>query len=146
MGIALFIGINILNLAIISILSCIFGVDRIINVLAQEQAGINLLLEIKAGAWAWLTRGLIIIGAPIGEELLFRGALLTALNEKTTVKRAVLFSALCFAIAHFYVIQFIPVLVSGIILGWLYAVKRNILQPIAAHITVNTLAWLIYIL
>src|SRR5690606_37577810 len=110
--------------------------------LTQEQAGISMLLSIEDRIGFLLAAVLITLGASISEELLFRGALLKSLLEVMRPGWAVFIGALFFALVHFYVIQFIPVLISGIILGSMFTASNNLIRPIAAHAVVNTLALL----
>lgn len=141
-GIGLFLGNTTVNLISVSFLSKIFGSEQVVSWLWQEQRGIRLLLDIKSPGMFWLAAGLFTVGASLSEELLFRGAFLTALQEVTTAKWAVIISALCFALVHFYVIQFIPILISGLIFGLLFTAKNSILRPITAHAVANTLSLL----
>ncbi|HPT84051.1 MAG TPA: CPBP family intramembrane metalloprotease, partial [Limnochordia bacterium] len=83
---------------------------------------------------------LLLVGAPLGEELFFRGLLVSLLRERLRAAPAVLLAALLFALLHFYTLQFVPVLVSGVLLGLLYVRTGSIIVPIAAHFAVNALA------
>ena len=83
---------------------------------------------------------LLLIGAPLGEELFFRGLLVDLLRDRVGTIRAVFLGALLFALLHFYILQFVPVLISGVILGLLFVRSKNIFFPVIAHATVNTLA------
>lgn len=141
-GIGLFLANTTINLVIFTILSKIFQTEQVIDWLRQEQRGVRLLLDIKSPGMFCLAAGLFTVGASLSEELLFRGALLTALREVTTTKWAVIISALCFALVHFYIIQFVPVLISGLIFGLLFTAKNSILRPITAHTVANTLSLL----
>ncbi|NMB21334.1 MAG: CPBP family intramembrane metalloprotease [Firmicutes bacterium] len=88
---------------------------------------------------------LLVVGAPLGEELFFRGLLLNLWRERYGGKKAVIFSALTFALLHFYLLQFVPVLIAGVLLGILFVRTENIVIPIIAHATANSLvllAWL----
>lgn len=145
-GVGMFVLINVVNLIMIIGLSQIFGAAQIQSWLTQEQAGISMLLSIEDRIGFLLAAVLITLGASISEELLFRGALLKSLLEVMRPGWAVFIGALFFALVHFYVIQFIPVLISGIILGSMFTASNNLIRPIAAHAVVNTLALLIYIL
>ncbi|HHT36292.1 MAG: lysostaphin resistance A-like protein [Candidatus Wallacebacter cryptica] len=145
-GLVLFFIINLLNLIIITGLSQVFGSEHVQSWLAQEQAGISMLLGVEDPVRIGLAALLITVGASLSEELLFRGAMLKSLAQVMPGKWAVFCSAIFFALVHFYLIQFIPVLISGIILGRLFTASDNLLRPITAHAVVNTLALLIYIL
>lgn len=140
-GIGLFIFNTGLNLCVVFVFNRLFGQEQVDLWLTQEHLGIDRLLE--SGVW-WLTSGLIIIGAPLGEELLFRGAFLSSLRVAITDKWAILISAVCFALVHFYMVQFIPVLASGIILGFLFTSNNNLVRPVIAHAVVNAISLVFY--
>ena len=93
----------------------------------------------------WIRRCVVLIvllavGAPIVEELFFRGLFLRALLYRLPVPLAILISGLAFALAHFEALQFPGLAVFGLVLGWL-AWRTNRLAPgIAAHSAFNAAA------
>jgi membrane protease YdiL (CAAX protease family) len=86
----------------------------------------------------------IVLIAPIGEELLFRGALLRSLMRRTSPAVAVNITALIFALVHFvgdpgtgyYVPAF---LLLGLLSGWRAAATGRIGQSICLHVGFNLL-------
>lgn len=116
----------------------------------------NLLIRERSGAAALLASNkplvflgmvlLLTIGAPIGEELFFRGLLVDLWKERYGTGKAVLASSVVFALLHFYVLQFVPVLLSGIFLGILFVRSENIAVPIIAHSAVNSIALAVWLL
>lgn len=114
------------------------------NLILRERAGVETLLTSSKPLVVTGAIILLIFGAPLGEELFFRGLLVDLWKERLGTKKAVFLGALIFAGLHFYVLQFVPVLVSGIILGLLFTRSKNILIPVMAHSVVNgliLLAW-----
>ena len=85
---------------------------------------------------------LISVGiiAPILEEILFRGIILKGFLKNYTVWKAITFSSLIFAIAHFNLRQGIVTFLMGFFLGWLYFKTKSLILPIFAHIINNSLA------
>jgi membrane protease YdiL (CAAX protease family) len=82
----------------------------------------------------------LAIGAPIVEELFFRGLVLRALLSRMPVPLAVIVTALAFALAHFEAVQFAGLASFGVILG-LLAWRSGRLGPgIAAHASFNAVA------
>lgn len=59
----------------------------------------------------------VVIMAPLAEEILFRGLLFGALEERCG-KWAILASAIAFAVAHFDPYYFIPLVALGSLFGW----------------------------
>ena len=82
----------------------------------------------------------VVIGAPVVEELFFRGLLLRALQARFGSAPAVVVSGLLFGLAHFEPLQ-LPVLAGfGIVLG-VVALRTGRLGPgICAHAAFNALA------
>ena len=101
----------------------------------EESAGVLEKIGVAIG---------IVLIAPIGEELLFRGALLRSLMRRTSPVVAVVATALVFALVHFigdpgtgyYVPAF---MLLGLISGWRAAVTGRIGQSICLHVGFNLL-------
>jgi membrane protease YdiL (CAAX protease family) len=81
----------------------------------------------------------------LSEELLFRGVMLPAIGLNVN---GVIFSSLCFGVLHLSGLQQWPYVVwatvIGLVLGTSALVSGNLLVPIAAHITTNLLASLVW--
>lgn len=83
---------------------------------------------------------LLVLGAPLGEELFFRGLLIELWRKRLGARWAIFLSALLFAVLHFYTLQFVPVLVAGMFLGLIFVRTNNIYVSVTAHAFVNGLA------
>ena len=80
----------------------------------------------------------IVIIAPIGEELLFRGFLQNGLEKAwKDVTRAILFSSLFFAVIHFNPFWIIQIYFLGVLLGFLAWKTNSIIPCIIFHIIIN---------
>lgn len=90
---------------------------------------------------------MIAILPAIGEELLFRGALIKIFKRWfNNVHIAVVVSSIIFSAIHFQFFGFIPRLVLGVILGYLFVYSRNLWVPIFAHFVNNAFAVIIIFL
>ena len=79
----------------------------------------------------------LAVGAPIVEELFFRGLVLGSLLRRFGAPVGIVVSALLFAFAHFQTVQFPGLAVFGVVLG-LLAWRTGRLGPgIAAHAAFN---------
>lgn len=79
--------------------------------------------------------------APIGEEILFRGACLGWMKTKgANSVFAILFSSIIFGIMHLNPIQIFFATGFGIILGFLYWYSRSLILPIIVHILNNAIS------
>jgi membrane protease YdiL (CAAX protease family) len=84
--------------------------------------------------------GLIAIIPAVGEELFFRGIIQRMFQDKLKTHMAVWVTAFIFSSIHFQFYGFIPRLLMGAFLGYLYVWTNNLWVPILAHFTNNALA------
>lgn len=80
--------------------------------------------------------------APILEELLFRGYVLSTLNKYYSSTIAIIISAAIFAGIHIEFQVFIPLFILGILLGYLRNSTGNIYYSITFHMLNNSLAFI----
>lgn len=71
--------------------------------------------------------------APLYEETVFRGFLMTSFTKWLPTPVAVLLSASAFALAHLTPGEFPQLFMLGTVLGFSYAQTRNLLTPITIH-------------
>jgi membrane protease YdiL (CAAX protease family) len=83
----------------------------------------------------------LVLCAPLWEELMFRGFLLPALARRAPPAAAVILSALAFALVHFSREGFLPLLALGCVFGAAYARTGNLAAPVALHA-----GWNVYLL
>lgn len=103
----------------------------------QGQGGSNPLLTLALQTqdkWAlaifFMTASIL---APIFEEIMFRGFLLSSLTRYLPVSSAIMVSSLVFAVAHLNLAEVLPLAVLGAILGLVYSRSRNLLASITLH-------------
>ncbi len=91
----------------------------------------------------------IMVIAPLFEEFLFRGVLLTWFKKHLGPQVAILLSALLFACFHFSTAQkfgnisvVASLFILGCFLGFLYEKQRSLFAPIALHATFNGISTL----
>jgi len=85
-----------------------------------------------------------ILLAPLAEELLFRGVLYPTVKQFGFPRAALWGSSALFAVIHFNVAIFIPLLLLAVLLVWLYEKTDNLLAPIAAHVTFNAINFALF--
>jgi len=89
---------------------------------------------------------LLILLAPITEELIFRGVILHKLKEEIPFFGANILQAVLFGIYHGNIVQGIYATVLGLLLGYMYYKYRSILAPIFLHIIINASSIIIVLL
>lgn len=102
-------------------------------------------LEVSMFVGDWITNvayvTVVAVLAPIWEELVFRGFLVASLTRYFPQWGAVLLSALVFAMCHFRIQTFLPLMLLGIVWGSVFLKCRNLLPAMVLHST-----WNLYIL
>ena len=74
------------------------------------------------------------------EELVFRGILYKIIKNITAKKHlSMVISALIFSLFHFQVLSFIPIMLVGILLAFLYEKTNNLLNAMLLHFTFNAI-------
>jgi len=101
----------------------------------------QILNELDAtGAAFFLTFFSAAILAPVAEEIFFRGFLYGGLRPKFGALGAMLVSSIFFTALHFSIDAFIPILVLGLCLAWLYERTGSLYPGILLHFANNALA------
>jgi len=102
-------------------------------------------METSLSEGDWITQlayfSVVSVCAPIWEELIFRGFLLVSLTRYMSSNMAILVSSLLFAMCHFRLQTFFPLLILGIVFSYLLLRFRNLLPPIILHS-----AWNVFVL
>ncbi|PIM98509.1 hypothetical protein CDL12_29013 [Handroanthus impetiginosus] len=75
----------------------------------------------------------LVVCAPLWEEIVFRGFLLPSLTKYMPVWCSILVSSVAFALAHFNVQRMLPLIFLGIVMGVTYARSRNLLPSMLLH-------------
>ncbi len=110
----------------------------------EKDAEILTKQLLQVNSWGEVITTLIVTAllAGIGEELLFRGILQKLFIQWTkNIHIGIFIAAFIFSAIHMQFFGFIPRLVLGVILGYLYIGSRNLWVPIVAHSLNN--AWVV---
>lgn len=118
--------------------------------LQPEQEDIAVELGTDFGsAWSILTAGLlIVVAAPISEEVFFRGFMFGALRNSLPLWTAALISALVWGALHLSGGNLgvaIQLSLFGIVLAWLYERSGSLWSPILAHTINNAIAFTVLV-
>lgn len=92
------------------------------------------------GAGVLLLILIVVIAAPIVEEIFFRGLLLRALERRVGTPLAVVLSAAVFGATHFQALQFPALFVFGLVAGALFVRTGRLGPGIVAHLAFNATA------
>ncbi|XP_057786808.1 uncharacterized protein LOC131004202 [Salvia miltiorrhiza] len=75
----------------------------------------------------------LVVCAPLWEEIVFRGFLLPSLTKYMPVWCSILLSSVAFALAHFNVQRMLPLIFLGVVMGVTYSRSRNLLPSMLLH-------------
>ena len=129
--------LRILPFIVIGSVVLLFGIaDPIGNLIPMPESFKKSLVDFgsQPGIFAFL---LLVIAAPILEELLFRGIILDGLLKRYSPLTAILISSLLFGLAHLNPWSFVNGLIIGIFSGWVYFKTRSVLPSIIIHASAN---------
>ena len=88
----------------------------------------------------------ILVLAPLGEEIFFRGFFYTALRKRFGVIIAVIVSGAVFAAMHLDITGFLPLFGVGIGLAIIYQKYQNIWYNIITHAVFNSISLVLFII
>jgi membrane protease YdiL (CAAX protease family) len=80
---------------------------------------------------------MVVVGAPIIEELFFRGLLMRSIQARWNDTLALVVSSLFFALVHFQVVQFVGLFLFGLIAGTCAQRTGRLGMSILAHAAFN---------
>ena len=122
-------------------------VDRIIQLFVptpEYVLDLNYLLKPDSFLGGVLLFIAVVILAPLGEEVVFRGFLQQTLEKQwKDITQAILFTALIFSLIHMNPYWFIQIYFLGVILGFLAWKTKSIIAPLILHSLNNSMALLL---
>lgn len=119
-----------------------FFVDGILNLIrpffADYFSDYDKMLSTVTGAGSSVVMLLaVMLLAPIGEELLFRGLILRYSDKYLPSWTAIIFQALIFGVYHGNIIQGVYAFLLGIVLGLLACKFKSVVPGIILHMSIN---------
>lgn len=129
----LIVGTLSLNAGVISPISELIPMSESAKEMFREMSELN-------GIWGFI---LLVIAAPVLEELICRGVILDGLLRNYSPPKAIFYSALIFGLIHLNPWQFISGFLIGLFMGWVYYQTRSLLAVIIIHFSVNFTGFLL---
>ena len=96
----------------------------------------NVITQVATGNDWWMNVLIMVICAPIAEELLFRKLLIDR-TVQFGEKLAIILSALMFAFYHGNIYQFCYAFVLGCVFGYVYVKSGKMIYTIVLHMMIN---------
>jgi membrane protease YdiL (CAAX protease family) len=86
---------------------------------------------------------LVVVIAPLAEEMIFRGVVLSGVMRRVGPVPGILVTAAVFAAVHLDLWRFVPLAFLGIVLGYLAWQSRSVWPAVVAHALVNGFAYVV---
>ena len=124
------------------------GISFLVEPFGLDDGGTDQLFEAMVSADLLASGLLLVFIGPLLEELIFREGLLRELlvRYKLSPMLSVLICSVTFGVVHGNVMQAIPSVLLGIMLGVMYIVSGDIRLSLLAHVVNNGLAFLLMLL
>lgn len=91
----------------------------------------------------WFVLGLsVVVAAPIGEELFFRGLIFRAIEARWGLIAGMLISGLLFSLVHFEISVVIPFWGIGMLFAYAYYRTGSLWTPVIAHAIFNGVSFI----
>jgi membrane protease YdiL (CAAX protease family) len=117
-------------------------IEQVLNALGVSQTQVEMFGEVKTATLSQFVGVLLAVAvvAPICEEIFFRGYVFTAIQRTRGLPLAFASSSVLFAVSHLNLQAFLPILVIGIGLCFLYWRTTSLVPSIVAHMLNNAVA------
>jgi len=132
------LGLGVGLLVLFTIFSRIYQVV-LTTVYVPKQPALVSGFATRSSPW-WLWAG-YVVAAPVGEELFFRGFVFGGFRPRYGWQKAAVLSAALFAAVHLRWFTFLPELVLGYLLAYLYERSNSIWPGMLLHAGLN--AWIL---
>jgi len=106
---------------------------------APPQPVFDIFFEERRGNVVLFLTIFVSILGPIIEEIFFRGFLYSAVRKRFGIIVGVLLSSALFSMLHTNIASFLPIMVLGILMAFLYETTNSLITPIAVHILHNSI-------
>lgn len=100
----------------------------------------NDLVDRAGDRWAWLLVIVVVVGAPIVEELVYRGLLQRSISRSIGLPSGLLITALWFALIHPSPVEYPGLIVAGLAFGAGVVLTGRIGMGILTHMAFNAAA------
>ncbi|MBT1707394.1 CPBP family intramembrane metalloprotease [Fulvivirgaceae bacterium PWU5] len=135
---------HVIYLVIAISISLLFGIISPVSMLIPMPESVRASLIEMVNQTSLFTFVLMVIAAPVLEELIFRGVILDGLLKQAySPSKAIIISSFLFGIVHLNPWQFVAAFLVGLFAGWVFYKTRNMVYPIVIHSTTNLCGYLI---
>lgn len=120
-----------------AILIITFFVTKLIGYQAPTQEIVQVFIREKSAGVLGLSACFAAVFGPIAEEIFFRGFVYPAVRERIGVFWAVASTSIIFSFLHTHIVGFLPIMVLGLLLAYLYEKTGSLIPSIMVHVMHN---------
>ena len=95
------------------------------------------LVDNAHGVWIIVLVLIVVVGAPLVEEIVYRGMLQRSIGAPLGKSRALLIVAAWFAAIHFVPVEFVGLFAFATVLGWVFDRNQTLGMNIITHMAFN---------
>jgi membrane protease YdiL (CAAX protease family) len=122
---------------LIGVLAAIALFINMIHYVPPKQPVVELFLKEKNVSFLLYTSIFAAIFGPIIEELFFRGFMYNAFKKRVGIFWAMFITAGTFALLHAHAVGFLPIMILGMLLAYLYEKTGTLVSSITVHVAHN---------
>lgn len=132
---------------LIGTLAIIVLIITLTKYVPEKQPVVELFLKEENAPFLVYSSVFAAIVGPFIEELFFRGFMYNAFKKYTGIFWATIFTASIFAALHSNIVGFLPILILGITLAYLYEKTGTLVSSITVHIIHNlSMVFLVFLI
>lgn len=132
--------IPIIIISIFSILSWQVVLEPLRNIMPLSESVLKVFKSMLSRPIIFFA--MVVVAAPILEEILFRGIILDGYLKRYKPWHGILISAFLFALIHGNLAQGVGAFMLGILFGWIYWKTNSIIPCIILHFINNLIAFI----
>lgn len=118
---------------LVAALAVIAVVVNAIKYVPQKQPVVELFLKEKNASFLFYTSLFAAVAGPVIEELFFRGFMYNAFKKRIGVFAAMVVTAGAFAALHAHAVGFVPIMILGMLLAYMYEKTGTLVSSITVH-------------
>lgn len=122
---------------LVAALIIVMVVTKLVHYVPVRQPIVDVFLKEKDASFLMYTSFFAALVGPVIEELFFRGFMYSALKKYARPFLSAFITAAIFAVLHTNIVGFLPIMVLGLLLAFLYEKTGTLVAPITVHIMHN---------
>jgi len=120
----------------------VYFIISMFKIIPPAQPIVDLLLNEKSTALLLLSSIIASIFGPLVEEIFFRGVMYNAIKRKIGVFWGIVITSVLFSFLHthaleYFLVGFIPIVVLGVVLAYLYEKTGSLIPSFTLHVLNN---------